>query len=591
MSKFKYFMRAVALSVRIKSPMSFIVSILGFAAAFLPMFISLRLAAFTNGVQALFDNPETLNAVILSFGILAVLYTLQTLFTLAQNYYAGEDSARIKRYLKEQMLHLLSSVPYKYIENHGDFRERVDFVKTYAGEKTAGSVSLIFGWIAGIISFASITFILSEVSIWIVAVLIVTCIPSVILSMLQKDETYRGRTKWMKEGRLTLQLSDTCRSNQAMKEIRFFGLYQYLKAKWFALGEIFINEKNKITRKHVLYNGIADLLRNGVYLAVILMAAWEIFQNPTKGLGAFMLVVTAAGQLQSITTTLLINAVSIFSDAKYIEDFFELLETEKEVLDDAQVGYANAEIEFANVSFTYPHSEFKALDGLSIKIRQGEKVAIVGANGSGKSTFVNLLCGLYAPESGSAKINGAEITQNLSRVRKSLSVIFQSFCQYQDTLRNNITISDPTRAGESSEILELAHRTGADEVIKGQENSLDEMIGIFSDEGNNLSGGQWQKVAITRALYRKSARVYILDEPTAALDPIAEAGIYRNFTQLTGDKTTILISHRLGITSVVDRVLVFDKGRIVEDGSHAELISHDGLYAKMYRAQAKWYVE
>lgn len=187
------------------------------------------------------------------------------------------------------------------------------------------------------------------------------------------------------------------------------------------------------------------------------------------------------------------------------------------------------------------------------------------------------------------KVNGENISDCLWKVRRSLSVIFQYFCQYQDTLRTNVTISDPARSDQDEEILALAKQTGADEVIKNQDHALDEEIGIFSEEGNNLSGGQWQKVAITRALFRKTARAYILDEPTAALDPIAEANIYRNFAELTGDKTTILISHRLGVTSVVDRILVFDKGRIVEDGNYAELIAKNGLYARMYQVQAKWY--
>lgn len=589
MHKFKVFPRAVALSIKIKSPISYVISILGFAAAFFPMLISIQLRTFTNQTQALFYHPNTIHTVLFSFIILAALYIAQTIFTLVQNYFAKEDSARIKRYVKEQMLCLLSSVPYKYIENYGDFREKVEFVKEYAAEKTAGSISLIFSWIAGIISFFSIAGILWVVSPWIVAILVVTCIPAVILSMLQKDETYRGRTKWMKEGRITLHISDTSRSNDAMKEIRFFGLYPYLKEKWRIVGKEFMKKKNKITRKHVLFNGTADLLRNGVYLVIVFLAVWEIYQNPGKGLGTFMLVITAAGQLQSVTTTLLINAVSIFSDVKYMQDFFELLETEKEDLNDQQTGYVDVVIDFENVSFKYPNSELKALNGLNVKIRQGEKIAIVGANGSGKSTFVNLLCGLYFPTNGNAKLNGEEISQNLSKVRRTLSVIFQSFCQYQDTLRNNIAISDPKRADESADILELAQRTGADEIIKNQNNALDEIIGIFSEEGNNLSGGQWQKVAITRSLFRKNARVYILDEPTAALDPIAEANIYRNFASLTGDRTTILISHRLGVTSVVDRILVFDKGKIVEDGSHTELMAKNGLYARMYQAQAKWY--
>ena len=588
MRKFKYFLRAIALSVKIKSPISMIISVIGLGMAFFPMLISLQLAKFTDGVQGLFDNPNTRQSVLLSFAILAMLYIVQTCFSFIQNYYTGKDSAHIGKYLNKQMLNFLSSISYKYIENYDDFRERLDLVNANV---TTGSISLIFGWVANIISFVSIAFILFNVNPWIVLVLVVTCIPAVILSMLQKDETYRQRTKFMKEGMFVLTYSENCRNNAAMKEIRFFGLYPYIKRKWRTMGVEWVAKKNKIIKKHVFYNSISDLLRNGVYLFVILFTVWEIFNNPSKGLGTFMLVIAAAGQLQGITTTLLINMVSIFSDLKYIEDYFKLMETEKEVLDSTQEGYDNVDISFENVSFTYPNGEYKALDGLTLNIKQGEKIAIVGANGSGKSTFINLLCGLYVPEYGSAKINGIEISENLTKVRRSLSVIFQKFCQYQDTLRNNINISDPTRTNEDDEILELMKNTGADEVIKNQENALDEMLGIFSETGNNLSGGQWQKVAITRALFRRNARVYILDEPTASLDPIAEANIYRNFNTLTGDKTTILVSHRLGITSVVDRILVFDKGKIVENGSLAELLEKNGLFAKMYQAQAKWYVE
>lgn len=590
MHKIKVFFRAISLSVKLKSPISFIISILGFATAFLPMLISLRLADFTDNVSDLFGNPNLLNTAMLSFAFLASLYIVQLLFGFAQNYYANEDSARINRYLKESMMRLLTDIPFKYIENHEDFREKMDFVRGHAAPKAAGSISIIFGWIYNIISFISITFIISVINPWITVLLIVTCVPAVILSMIQKDETYRSRTKWMKEGRLTIHYSDICRTNESMKEIRYFGLYPYIKTKWRSLIGDYVKKKNKVTRKHVLYNGIADLLRNGVYLAVILLTALEIYNNPEKGLGTFMLIVSAAGQLQGITTTLLVNAVSIFSDLRYIEDFFDLMETEKEIIHDSGGFYTKAEIEFKDIDFVYPGSDHKALDKLNVNIKQGEKIAIVGANGSGKSTFVNLLCGLYKPQSGNVTINGYEITQDLAKARRSFSVIFQNFCTYQDTLRNNIAISDPDRAMEDDELLRIARQTGADEVISEHDEGLDEMIGIFSDEGKNLSGGQWQKIAVTRALFRKNACVYILDEPTAALDPIAEANIYRNFKDLTGDKTTILISHRLGVTSIVDRILVFDNGRIIEDGNHSELMDQNGIYAQMYNAQAKWYV-
>lgn len=589
MRKIKYFFRAIALSIRVKSPISMIISILSFGMAFSPMLISLQLADFTDGVQGLFNKPDTLRSVLISFTILATLYIIQTFFGFVRNYYYGKDSARINRYLKKQMIDFLSSISYKYIENQDNFREKLALVNAHAADITTGSISLIFGWVANIISFLSIAYILLKVNPWIVMVLIITCIPAVILSMMQKDETYRQRTKYMKEGMFVLTYSEACRRNEAMKEVRFFGLYPYIKDKWRTLGAEWIRKKNRITRKHVVFNSIADILRNGVYLIIIIFTAWEIFNNPSKGLGTFMLVITAAGQLQGITTTLLINMVNIFSDLKYMEDYFTLMEIEKETLNNTKEVYDNVEISFDNVSFTYPNSEYRALDGLNLRIKQGEKIAVVGANGSGKSTFVNLLCGLYSPEIGSVKINGDDVTQNLSKVRNSLSVIFQKFCQYQDTIRNNINVSDSLNNMEDGEILDLMKLTGADEVVKNKENALDEILGLFSEKGINLSGGQWQKIAITRALFRKQARVYILDEPTASLDPLAEANIYRNFSALTEDKTAILISHRLGITSIVDRILVFDKGKIVEDGSFEQLLKGNGVFAKMYQAQAQWY--
>ncbi len=590
MRRMRYFFRAIALSIKLKSPLSLVVSCGSFLAAFLPMLISLQLATFTDDVQALYHKTILLKSAIVSFGILASLYVLQTSFQLLQNYCVKEDVARIKRFVKEKVMNLMTEVPYKYIENYDDFCEKVDFVRNYAGEKTAGSISLVFKWIANVISFVGVISILSSVNIWIVVALIVTCIPAVVLSVLQKDETYRARTKWLKEGRLTIHYSDICRMNEAMKEIRFWGLYPYIKNKWKSLSKVYIAKKNAIVRKHVIYNSIADLLRNGIYIVVVMITAWEIYQNPSKGLGVFMLVITAAGQLQTITTNLLVNAISIFSDMKYMQDFFELLETEKETIDASDMGYDNVEIQFENVEFTYPNSTHKALEGITVNIKQGEKIAIVGLNGSGKSTFINLLCGFYKPDKGTVKINGMEISDNLAKVHQSMSAIFQNFCQYQDTLRNNISISQPDKACDDSLIYQLAKTVGANEIIDGQEKRFDEMIGIFSDKGNNLSGGQWQKIAITRALYRDNARVFILDEPTAALDPVSEANIYRNFAKMTGDKTTLLISHRLGITSVVDRILVFENGKIVEDGNHEELMKQNGLYAEMYRSQARWYL-
>ena len=174
-------------------------------------------------------------------------------------------------------------------------------------------------------------------------------------------------------------------------------------------------------------------------------------------------------------------------------------------------------------------------------------------------------------------------------LRERISVIFQDFAHYEASIRENITVSDPDRAPSDEEILALARRIQVEDVIAEQPEGLDGMLGHMSAKGNTLSGGQWQKIALLRAVYRSRADIMILDEPTAALDPIAEAQLYRNFSGLTGERTALLISHRLGITGLVDRILVFREGRIVEDGSHEELMARRGHYYAMYQAQAKWY--
>ena len=590
MSKIKYLSRAFSLSLKIKSRTSLIISVLGLGFAFFPMLIALQMATFTDGVQGLYENQNTWG-VLTAFALLVGLYLVRAAFSFAQNYYLGQDSARIRRYVKEKTLHLLTTIPYKYIENQDGFRNRLDLVTQYSADRTAGSISMVFSFISGLISFFSIVFILFAVSPWIVLILVATCIPAALLSLLQQDETYHRRTKWNKDGSMAYHYGTIYRTIHAQKEIRYFGLSDYIKAKWRNLGTKMVAAKMKLIRKHLAYNAAADILRNGVYLFIIIIAAHGIFVNRDQGLGTYMMVVAAAGQLQTITTNLLVQGASIKGDLREIEDFFILMETpaESKTCDKSESGYDKADIEFKNVSFTYPSGHHKALDGLSVKIRQGEKIAIVGANGSGKSTFINLLCGLYPPESGAVHVNDRDIADNLGQLRQSISVIFQHFCHYHDTLRNNITVSDPSRQNDE-EIMSLLAKTGADSIINDCENGLDEMVGMFAAKGISLSGGQWQKIAISRALHRKDACVYVLDEPTAALDPISEANIYRNFAELTSDKTTILISHRLGIASIVDRVLVFDKGRIVEDGSHDQLMAQGGIYSEMYQAQAQWYL-
>lgn len=247
-----------------------------------------------------------------------------------------------------------------------------------------------------------------------------------------------------------------------------------------------------------------------------------------------------------------------------------------------------ADICFDNVSFSYPESTRRALDDVSVVIREGEHVAIVGRNGSGKSTFINLLCGLYEPQEGCVEIGGRSVGEDVGRARAQISGVFQDFGRYEDSIRFNVSVSDAQREGSDEEMLALLEKVDARGFVEAR-GGLDAVVGSYSEGGANLSGGQWQRLAIARAAWCDRARIMLLDEPTSALDPVAEANIYRNFSDLVGDRTALLVSHRLGVSSVVDRVLVFDGGRIVEDGSPADLLAAGGLYAELYESQARWY--
>lgn len=582
--------KSIKISFKTKGAMSIIISFLGFAAAFLPVLVSTTLRDFADKIQTLATSTDKdLAGAYTIFALLAGLFIAQAVYNFFHSYTLGIDAMKTKKYINQTVLKYTCDVKYKYIENYDNFMEKISFASTYAGFRVASSMQTIIVWFQNIITFISIFYVLNSVNMWIVMILLVTCIPSVILAYHQKDETYRYNMKWMKEGAMVIHYFHICAGEAAMQEIRHLGIFDYLKFRWREIADTYINIKNNMTKKHVLYNSGADFLRNAVYIGVLLITSSEIYKNPVIGLGTFMLVFTLSGQMQDVTSKLLVTAAQFSSDIHYMKDFFDLEKLERDIINENSTALDDIKIKFENVNFTYPKGKERALKDINITISNGEKIAIVGENGSGKSTFVNLLCGMYEPDSGVIKINDIDIRENLSTVRRSISAVFQDFGHYEASLRENITISDKGKNASDDELLYLVKRTNAYDIIENQPGKLDEEIGLFSKTGNNLSGGQWQKIAITRAVYRNKAKIMILDEPTSALDPLAETQLYSDFANLTSDKTTILISHRLGITSVVDRILVFRDGKIIEDGGHKELLANGGYYAEMYATQAKWY--
>lgn len=584
--------KAFRVSLKTKTPFTVTVVLFGFVFAFVPALISSVLKDFTDQIQKMATGGEyELRYVLLLFFVMMGLHIIQVIYNFIAGYAHAGDSIRTNRFLIKHIVDCTCRVKYKYIENNGEFAQKIQFVNSYAGSRVALSIQSIISWIQLLITFISVLVLLCRVNVWISVVLLLTSIPAAILSYKQRDETYVHNVKYMMEGALVIHYMQILTRHNPFNDICHFRIFDYLKGKWREICDDYTSKKNKMSEKHVLYNSIADLIRNLVYVGVLIVTAYMIYNDPILGLGTFTLMTSLTKQFQSATSNLLIRGGLFLSDVSYMKDFFSLDEVDCEDIDTDALPYESGDISFEDVSFTYPGCESPVLKNISVNIKDGEKVAIVGENGSGKTTFVNLLCGMYDADSGRVTIGGHDINENLTASRRTVSAVFQNFGKYDATIRHNITVSDPRRAEpeEDKVIMDLCKLTGFDTCVAEQKNGLDEEIGDFAQKGNDLSGGQWQKLAITRALWRDKARIMVLDEPTAALDPIAEAEIYKNFAELTGTRTTVMVSHRLGITSIVDRILVFRDGEIIEDGSHRELIALGGYYSELYNAQAKWY--
>ncbi len=246
-------------------------------------------------------------------------------------------------------------------------------------------------------------------------------------------------------------------------------------------------------------------------------------------------------------------------------------------------------IRFQNVSFRYPGTEENVLKNVSFTIQPGERIAIVGHNGAGKTTLVKLLTRLYDPTEGEILLDDRPYSEyDLTEIRKRIGVIFQDYIHYELTLRDNIGFGSIANCEDAERIEKAATDAGLASLIAGLPKGMDTYLGRTLEDGVDLSGGEWQKVALARAFMQHS-QLLILDEPTAALDPMAEEEVFKSMQALTDNCMSVIISHRFSTVRSADRILVFEGGRLLEHGSHNELMARDGAYTKMYRLQAERY--
>ena len=376
-----------------------------------------------------------------------------------------------------------------------------------------------------------------------------------------------------------------------VREVRITGSSNALLEKFRNMQEYLFRLNKRGLDLYLRVLVIPPLLETAVLFAI----AWRFLPHVTGGalsIGSFTLLVSMLDQLGSRAATASTQFAHIYENSLYADHYFEFLALPDLIPKAAKpvsLGEpAPPRIEFRNVTFRYPGSENYALNDVSFVIEPGESVALVGHNGAGKTTIVKLLCRFYDPLEGGIFVNGVNLKEVETRQwYRFLGTLFQEFVRYHFSVRENIMLGAPER-NDAAAMKEAARRSGAAEFIEQLAGGYEQVLGKEFEDGVDLSGGQWQKIAIARAFY-ESPPVLILDEPTSAIDAEAEYDIFSNLEQQYKNKTLVLVSHRFSTVRNAGKIIVLERGQIVETGSHDELMARDGEYAKLFQIQAQGY--
>ncbi|MFZ5818123.1 MAG: ABC transporter ATP-binding protein [Bacillota bacterium] len=447
--------------------------------------------------------------------------------------------------------------------------------------------------IGGVITLISVGAVLVAWKWWLALLLLGIPLSSVFSFLSQNRMEYEAQFQRTPLQRLAWYLGHLLTTDSYMKEVKLFQLQDLILYRYSKLLRRFREVDRGLQIRRASISLQCYLLGQTAVGGSLLLVIWHAVLGVLSA-GSVAAYFQAIYAVQSATEGLLRSLFAMYQNNLYVAQLsaFLNLRVRDSVRQPRRLSVESLhEIEFRQVTFRYPGAQRNALENVSFRIRRGETIAVVGGNGSGKSTIVNLLSGLYEPTAGCVLINGRPIQQyDQEALRLRMAVVLQDFTRYELPARENVGFGDLRRLSDDAALTEAARRAGADPIVASLPEGLSTQLGRWFEGGVQLSGGQWQKIAISRAFLRE-ADLFVLDEPSAALDPLAEGEVFDRFQQLTTDRMGIFISHRYSSLRFASRILVLDEGRLVESGNHASLMASDGVYARYYRRQASAFVD
>lgn len=500
---------------------------------------------------------------------------------------------RLQHHIQSRILDHASKLDMAFFETPS-FYDKLQRAQREAGFRPYAILASITNGSAQLATLCGYIVVLATLSWWAVPYVLLFALPGLFAQAKYGHLGWvivRGRTP---EERRMRYYQHLLSSDAAAKEIRLFALPEYLSSRWLKVFWQFYRQDRKLAVKRGLVGLATSVLRLvgglGFYVFVILRAVGD----PTVvTIGSLFMYTQAMERAVGSMETIFRALAAIYENNLYISNLFEFLAQKPQVLpppEPAQVPIPLRDgLRFESVWFRYPGSTEDVLRDVSFHIGAGEKVAIVGENGAGKTTLIKLLARLYDPQQGRITVDGMDLRQlDPAEWQQQIGIIFQDFVHYHVTARENVGFGQLDYIEDMSRIREAADRSGATQCIEQLEHGWDNVLGKWFDEGQELSIGEWQEIALARAFLRE-AEILVLDEPTAALDAKREYEIFTKFSEITKDKMAVLISHRFSTVRMADRILVIEKGRIVESGSHEALIELDGKYADLFNRQASAY--
>lgn len=542
------------------------------------------------------DKISNINGDITAFKTviyLLILYYLLNyaieIFREAQDYIFEKISLTINFILKGMISEKLMMTPLKKFED-SFFYDTIKLANISLSGSGIKVVQNLIGVIGSLISLVGIFGILMSIHWSLPFALFLSTLPGIILIFASKMKSYHMERELSSIEREMSFTEGLFTDKRSLREIKIYNTGEFLLNKWKQLFEGTAKRKLNLAFWELKSKSLAIFILQISSLAVSIFLVYQIFGKELS-IGSYIALITAVTTVQGLFGSIGGNLGDIFETAMYNEALLKILNYKEKEKEKGNLIPVNSieSISLENASFYYPNSNEKVLDNVSLHISKGDNISIVGYNGSGKTTLAYCLLGLFELNQGSLKVNNI----NFNDIDKSvyldrISAVFQDFMRYKYTVKENVGMGNLNKINNDGKIYESLEKVGMDKKIENYSNGLETFLTKELPEGSELSGGEWQRIALARA-FLKDADLIVLDEPTAALDPISELQVFDIFHELSNNKTTLTISHRIGPTKRSDLIIVMNQGKIVEQGSFHELINKKGMFYTMYESQSQWY--